>query len=158
MPQASKRTTPPKELTLESNLEEGMHWVAYYPSEDDALALLRRLRAELEAFLPSEHYELDYATSASTAIYVTVIIKSAEVNLKDFVKALETITDSTPPEVILIRGPVTDHQNVFGPDIAPENVYEIREEGEFAHRTMGSCPACWPSNFGKIARIGSSYA
>lgn len=108
-----------QELSLKSSLEAGMHFAAYYPLEDDALSLREWVRSKLAACLPdSSHYVLEYASSASTVIYVHIVKKTSIATLEDINEALlRAMAD--PPKVTI----AVDSETLY-PD-----VFEIRRAG-----------------------------
>jgi hypothetical protein len=103
-----------QELSLQSHLEAGLQFIAYYPLEDDSVALVERLRQESTVCsLPTSHFILDYATSASTVIYVHVIKRTSTSNIENFVGILHKISEANPPEVIVNFGKDSEYQDVF---------------------------------------------
>jgi hypothetical protein len=116
-----REKTTPQELGLQSKLETGMQFVAYYFSDDDVATLKRRLRLELAACLISaEHYTLACATSASTVIYAHIIKQTTKSTVDSFLRALHKITDNDPP-ILTIK---------YGSETEREDVFELRQEGK----------------------------
>lgn len=59
---------------MDIGLTMGMKFTAYYPEEHDGQALAQRLRSRLTAGqLNEDAYKLEYASSASTFLYLYVI-------------------------------------------------------------------------------------
>lgn len=93
-----------------------MHVIAYYQTEHDAAGLCDRVKAELaECLLPASHYALDYATSASTVIYVHIIKRTSRSSIATLIRAFEKASNGDPPKIIFKDGLETEHQDVFEP-------------------------------------------
>lgn len=118
-------------LTDKSELEAGMHFVAHYPSDDDPASIWEETRLELAACFPdSTFYELDYAISASTVIYVTVLKNVDGSSVNHLANALSN-WQPPRPTITLKWAPESDCQEVF----------ELKELGE-SEKSRFILPMC----------------
>lgn len=94
-----------------------MQFVAYYPNEDDATILRGRVQAELGVW--TTHFELDYASSASTVIYLTVIKTIDDSSILRLASALWQVSDTIRPNILI----------KWGPEFLSPDVFELKKEG-----------------------------
>lgn len=105
-----------------------MHFVAHYSSEDESASVWKSTRLELTACFPdSTFYELDYATSASTVIYITVLKVVDESSINQLAHALSKVVDDCRPTITLKWAPESDCRDVF----------ELKKSGKSRSTTLG---------------------
>lgn len=105
-----------------------MQFVAHYSSDDDPASIWENTRLELAACFPdSTFYELNYATSASTVIYITVLKGVDESSINQLANALSKrqLVDRCRPTII----------QKWADEFECRDVFELKKSGESETRT-----------------------
>ena len=106
----------PASLTMDSPLQPGLRFVAYYPADDDSDALCKSVQSAVSGFIAPESFVLEHASHCSTVIYIHILKASPKAaSVGHIFDALRRPGPSGTPSVT-----ISDEDN---------NIYEVKEEG-----------------------------